>query len=67
MKNLPKIAILASLDELDSLQAEQVLSYIKNLLNKPRKTRDYYEFRREALNEIRRALNHDNAELKLLA
>jgi|GEM_PF-1937064 len=66
MKNSPKIAIQASLAELDSLQAEQVLAYIKGLLEKPRKTRDYYEFKREALNEIRQALN-PNDKLKLIA
>lgn len=66
MKNSPKIAIQASLAELDSLQAEQVLAYIKGLLEKPRKTRDYYEFKREALNEIRQALN-TNGGLKLTA
>jgi hypothetical protein len=66
MKNSPKIAIQASLAELDSLQAEQVLAYIKGLLEKPRKTRDYYEFKREALNEIRQALNK-NGGLKLIA
>ena len=63
MKNSPKIAIQASLDELDSSQAEQVLNYIKNMLNQPRKTRDYYEFKREALDEIRRALTRENPGL----
>jgi hypothetical protein len=66
MKNSPKIAIQASLAELDSLQAEQVLAYIKGLLEKPRKTRDYYEFKREALDEIRQALT-TNGGLKLIA
>lgn len=66
MKNSPKIAIQASLAELDSLQAEQVLEYIKGLLGKPRKTRDYYEFKQKALNEIRQALNK-NGGLKLIA
>jgi len=66
MKNSPKIAIQASLAELNSLQAEQVLDYIKGLLQKPRKTRDYYEFKRKALNEIRQALN-TNGGLKMTA
>ena len=66
MKNSPKIAIQASLAELDSLQAEKVLEYIKGLLQKPRKTRDYYEFKQEALNEIRQALSK-NGGLKLIA
>lgn len=66
MKSLPKIAIQASLDELNGLQAEQVLLYIKGLLNKPRKNRDYYELRQEAMKEIRKALNEDKG-LKMLA
>lgn len=61
MKSLPKIAIQASLDELDGLQAEQVLLYIKNLLNKPRRNRDYYELKQEALKEIRQALDKDTS------
>lgn len=63
MKNSPKIAIQASLDELDSLQAEKVLQYIKGLLGQPRKNRDYYEFKREALKEIREALNNKGSLL----
>ncbi|MEQ8362213.1 MAG: hypothetical protein RIF39_08790 [Cyclobacteriaceae bacterium] len=59
MKSLPKIAIQASLDELNGLQAEQVLLYIKGLLNKPRKNRDYYELKQEAMEEIRKALDED--------
>lgn len=61
MKSLPKIAIQASLDELDGLQAEQVLLYIKNLLSKPRRNRDYYELREEAMEEIRQALDKDKS------
>lgn len=60
MKSLPKIAIQASLDELDGLQAEQVLLYIKGLLNKPRRNRDYYELKQEALKEIRQALDKES-------
>ncbi|HCM76241.1 MAG TPA: hypothetical protein DIS90_07655 [Cytophagales bacterium] len=66
MKSLPKIAIQASLDELDGLQAEQVLLYIKRLLNKPRKNRNYYELKQEAMKEIRQALNEDK-RLKMSA
>lgn len=61
MKSLPKIAIQASLDELDGLQAEQVLLYIKALLNKPRRNRDYYELKREAMKEIRLALDEEKS------
>ncbi|MCB0493682.1 MAG: hypothetical protein KDC93_14845 [Cyclobacteriaceae bacterium] len=66
MKSLPKIAIQASLDELNGLQAEQVLLYIKGLLNKPRKNRDYYELKQEAMEEIRKALDEDKS-VKMLA
>ncbi|HNP06182.1 MAG TPA: hypothetical protein PKN99_01080 [Cyclobacteriaceae bacterium] len=66
MKSLPKIAIQASLDELNGLQAEQVLLYIKRLLNKPRKNRDYYELKQEAMEEIRKALDEDKG-VKMLA
>lgn len=66
MTSLPKIAIQASLDELNGLQAEQVLLYIKGLLNKPRKNRDYYELKQEAMKEIRKALDEDNG-VKMLA
>ncbi|HPI80246.1 MAG: hypothetical protein M9954_00765 [Cyclobacteriaceae bacterium] len=59
MESLPKIAIQASLDELDGLQAEKVLLYIKGLLAKPRKNRNYYEQKQEAMKEIREALTED--------
>lgn len=61
MKSLPKIAIQASLDELDGIQAEQVLLYIKKLLSKPRKNRDYYKLKQEAMKEIRQALDGDRS------
>lgn len=48
------------MDELDGLQAEQVLLYIKGLLNKPRRNRDYYELKQEALKEIRQALDKES-------
>lgn len=66
MESLPKIAIQASLDELNGLQAEQVLLYIKRLLNKPRKNRDYYEQKQHAMEEIRKAINEDKG-LRMLA
>jgi hypothetical protein len=61
MKSLPKIAIQASLDELDVLQAEQVLLYIKGLLKKTPRNRDYYELKQAALREIRQALDKDTS------
>lgn len=54
------------MDELNGLQAEQVLLYIKRLLNKPRKNRDYYELKQEAMEEIRKALDEDKG-VKMLA
>lgn len=66
MKSLPKIAIQASLEELDGLQAEQVLLYIKSLLSKPRKNRSYYELKQEAMKEIRQALDKGES-LQMLA
>ena len=49
------------MDELDVLQAEQVLLYIKGLLNKTPRNRDYYELKRKALKEIRQALDKDES------
>ena len=60
MKNSPKIAIQASLEELDGFQAEQVLNYIKNLLEPPAKGKSHYELKQEALREIRQALDSDS-------
>ncbi len=59
MKNSPKIAIQASLEELDGFQAEQVLNYIKRLLEIPGKGRSHYELKQEAMREIRQALDSD--------
>lgn len=61
MKNSPKIAIRASLEELDGFQAEQVLNYIKRLLEIPGKGRSYYEVKQEAMREIRQALDSGKA------
>ena len=60
MNNSPKIAIQASLDELDNLQIQKVLQYIKDLTGHPRKQRDYGAFKLEAMKEIRQALRKDN-------
>lgn len=35
MKHSPKLAIVQSLDAMDRMQMEEVLLYIKGLLNKP--------------------------------
>jgi hypothetical protein len=59
MKHSPKLAIVQSLDAMDQLQVEEVLLYIKGLLNKPALENDYQSFRREAMKEIRQALRNE--------
>ncbi len=54
MKNSPKLAILQSLDAMDQMQMEEVLKYIKSLLDAPQA--DYQAFKKEAMKEIRQAL-----------
>jgi tellurite resistance protein len=53
-----KLRILESLDALNQSQSEQVLEYIKNLIN-PREEAQHNRNKREALKEIRQALNRD--------
>lgn len=53
MNHSPKLAILQSLDAMNSMQAEQVLDYIKGLAGKES---SYQNFRNEAMKEIRKAL-----------
>ena len=59
MKTAPKIAIQASLNELDSYQAEKVLQYIKGLINQSHHY-NHTEFKRRAMNEIQQALTKDH-------
>lgn len=55
-----KLSILESLNALDQAQAEKVLSYIKNLLNtSSEEEMRYQRFKREAMKEIRQAINHE--------
>ncbi|MCE2935394.1 MAG: hypothetical protein ACK5V5_10690 [Cyclobacteriaceae bacterium] len=56
MKHSPKLAIVQSLDAMDQMQMEEVLQYIKRLLNQPVRNPDYQSFKREAMKEIRQAL-----------
>lgn len=65
MKNSPKLAILQSLDAMDSLQMEEVLKYIKGLMNQPTRTNE--SFKREAMKEIRQALRKSKKGLQLAA
>lgn len=54
MKNSPKLAILQSLDVLDQMQMENVLVYIKGLLQP--QGLDHKNLKKEAMKEIRQAL-----------
>lgn len=55
-----KLSILESLNALDQAQADKVLSYIKNLLNtSSEEEMRYQRFKREAMKEIRQAINHE--------
>lgn len=51
-----KNEILESLEALDPSQAEQVLAYIKGLLQSPQDEASYRKLKRNALKEIRQAL-----------
>jgi len=55
MKNSPKLAILQSLDVMDQMQMENVLVYIRQLLQQHGSTTDK-NFKKEAMKEIRKAL-----------
>ncbi len=52
---------------MDQLQMEQVMHYIKAVLNKPAQPVDYQSFKREAMKEIRQALRQEKKGLQLLA
>jgi hypothetical protein len=62
METTPKLAILETLREMDNLQAESVLRFIKSLLANSKCSNDYGQFKQQALREIRSALNN-NEEL----
>lgn len=55
MKNSPKLAILQSLDVMDQMQMENVLVYIRQLLQH-HANRTNKDFKKEAMKEIRKAL-----------
>jgi hypothetical protein len=65
MLQSPKLAILQSLDAMDKVQMEEVLGYIKGILNQPERTPDYKAFKKEAMKEIRQALRQENGKQKL--
>ncbi len=47
---------------MDQVQMEEVLTYIKGLLNHPKRTEDYKDFKREAMKEIRQALRKEKKQ-----
>jgi hypothetical protein len=53
-----KHQILESLDTLDQNQTEKVLNYINGLINVSREDVRYQSLKREAIKEIRQALNN---------
>ena len=63
----PKLAILQSLDGMDQVQMEEVLKYIKSVLNKPQRTKSYQRFKSEAMKEIRQALRNDSGGIQKAA
>jgi hypothetical protein len=65
MKQSPKLAILQSLDALDFVQMEEVLTYIKSIVNHSGK--DSPSFKKEAMKEIRQALRKGKKGLQLAA
>jgi hypothetical protein len=65
MKQSPKLAILQSLDALDFVQMEEVLVYIKSIVNHA--TKDHHSFKKEAMKEIRQALRKGKKGLQLAA
>ncbi len=56
-----RLQILESLGNLDPVQAEKVLTYIKGLSNNVR-DEEYRRFKRRAMREIRTALMNQPAE-----
>lgn len=68
MQNSPKLAILQSLDTMDAVQMEEVLKYIKGILNPSNRTVNYQVFKSEAMKEIAQALkNNPNTGIQQLA
>lgn len=52
-----KLQILESLNALDKTQTEKVLAYINDMLAPNKEEREYKRTKREAMKEIRQALN----------
>jgi len=64
MKSSSKLAILQSLDVMDQMQMENVLVYIRQLLQSHGNTTDK-NFKKEAMKEIRKALRQYKQPAKL--
>jgi hypothetical protein len=63
MRNQPKLAIMASLDTMNSIQAEKVLNYIKGMLDEVHsKEMEHSRIKQKAMREIRQALSMNNVE-----
>lgn len=60
MQHSPKLAILQSLDSMDAVQMEEVLKYIKSVLNTTNRTVSYQVFKSEAMKEIAQALKNNS-------
>ncbi len=67
MLQSPKLAILQSLDGMNKGQTEDVLNYIKSILNQPEKKEDLKAFKKEAMKEIRQALRQEKKRKLRLA
>jgi hypothetical protein len=67
MLQSPKLAILQSLDAMDKVQMEEVLMYIKGILNQSGQKLDPKAFKKEAMKEIRQALRKSKKGLQLAA
>ena len=61
MQHSPKLAILQSLDSMDPVQMEDVLNYIKTILNQTNRTTSYQDFKSEAMKEIAQALKNSRS------
>lgn len=54
---IKKQAIIQAVESMDAKEAEQVMTYIKDLLYNPKNDFNYLKLKRKALNEIQEALN----------
>jgi tellurite resistance protein len=61
-----KLQILESLNALDQYQANQVLAFINGIMNNTEEAQ-YKRFKREAMREIRQAINRERILTKVSA